>query len=88
MGGTSFATYGIGSGGGGSTSFYQEAPSGAVDGSNTAFVLTYSPSANANVILWLNGIVQYQGTEYTISGKNITMATAPVVGQSLWAVYS
>lgn len=81
---------GGGGGGGGSSTFYQEAPSGAVNGSNVTFTLANTPSANANVILWLDGVVQYQGVakDYTISGAVITMAAAPTSPQTLWAVYS
>jgi len=81
---------GGGGGGGGSTTFFQEQPSGAVDGVNTTYTLSGTPTANANVVLWLDGVVQYQGIglDYTISGATITMLTAPSTGQTLWAVYS
>lgn len=92
MGGTSYATFtsagGGGGGGGGSTTFFQESPTGTVDGANTAFVLPHTPTAPANVSLYLDGGILYQGTDYTISGTAITMTVAPVVNQTLWAVYS
>lgn len=85
-----YGTYGAGGGGsgGGSSTFYQEAPTGTVNGSNTAFTLPHTPSANANVSLYLDGILLYLGIDYTLSGTAITMTTAPAVGQTLWAVYS
>lgn len=89
--GTSYATFssaGGGGGGGATATFYQEAPTGTVNGINTAFVLPHTPSAAANVALYLDGGIQYQGTDYTISGKNITMTVAPATNQTLWAVYS
>jgi hypothetical protein len=81
---------GGGGGGGGSTTFYQEQPSGTVDGANVTFTLANTPTANANVLLWLDGIVQYQGIglDYTISGATITMVVAPSAPQTLWAFYS
>lgn len=86
--GTSYATFSsAGSGGGGGT-IYQEAPTGTVNGSNTAFSLPHTPTASANVSLYLDGLIQYQGTDYSISGSAITMVAAPTSGQSLWAVYS
>ncbi len=81
---------GGGGGGGGGGTFVQEAPTGAVDGGNVTFSLSTPPTANANVLLWLDGIVQYQGIglDYTISGVTITMAVAPALNQTLWAFYS
>lgn len=81
----------FGGGGGGSTlTFFQEAPTGTVDGANVTFTLPHTPTANANVILFLDGGAQYQGggLDYTLSGTTITMATAPVTNQTLWAFYS
>lgn len=81
---------GGGGGGGGSSTIVQEAPTGTVDGVNATFSLSTPPTANANVLLWLDGIVQYQGIglDYTISGTTITMATPPVSPQTLWSFYS
>jgi hypothetical protein len=79
-----------GGGGGGGGTFYQETPTGVVDGANVTFTLAHTPTANANVLLFLDGIVQYQGggLDYTISGATITMLIAPVTNQTLWAFYS
>lgn len=51
--------------------------SGTINGSNVAFVLSQTPKSNANVKGYLDGFFLRQGTDYTISGKNITMTTAP-----------
>lgn len=79
-----------GGGGGGGGTPAQEAPSGAVNGVNVTYTLSGTPLSAAGVVLWLDGIVQYQGggLDYTISGGTITMATAPSTGQTLWATYS
>lgn len=81
---------GSGGGGGGATTFFQEAPAGAVNGINVTFTLANTPTANVNVLLWLDGVLQYQGIgrDYTISGATITMAVAPTAPQTLRAFYS
>ncbi len=68
-------------------SFEQETPTGAVDGSNTAFTLSLTPASNLAVILNLDNLVLVQGVDYTIAGLNITMITVPQLGQSLYASY-
>lgn len=90
---TSVAGAGIAGGGGSALSLdiVQEAPSGTVNGSNTAFTLTNTPITNG-LMLFKNGQLLKAGgsDDYTISGVNITMATAPSsTGQAdvLWAVY-
>lgn len=65
----------------------QEAPSGTINNSNTAFTLSQKPQSSASVILRLDGLVLVQGTDYTISGVNITMTTAPNFFQTLYASY-
>lgn len=65
----------------------QEAPSGAINGSNTAFTLSQTPASNASVDLSLDGIVLTPITHYTLSGVNITMVDAPATGQKLQAQY-
>ena len=73
-----------------SAGLIQEAPSGTVNGSNVTFTLANTPGNAATVVLTLDGMVLTQGVskDYTISGGTITMAVAPALGQSLWAVYS
>ncbi len=65
----------------------QEVPSGVIDNANTAFTLAHTPVANASVLLHQDGLLMRQGTDYTISGVNITMTTAPAIGQTLDATY-
>lgn len=73
-----------------SAGMVQEIPSGTVNGSNATFTLANTPGASATVVFSIDGMVLTQGAgkDYTISSGTITMATAPVVGQTLWAVYS
>lgn len=69
--------------------FYQEVPSGTVNGSNTAFSLAHTPSSAASVILFMNGVALTQGSgaDYTISGSSITFGSAPLSGAILLAQY-
>lgn len=67
--------------------FAQAVPTGAVNGSNASFTLPSSPESPAAVILFLDGIMIRQTTDYTISGTAITMVAAPAAGQDLAAFY-
>lgn len=73
----------IGGGGGGLVPASQ-APSGAIDGSNTTFTLS-----NAPVLLFLdlNGLQMTPGVDYSLTGTTITMTTIPQTGDSLFASY-
>lgn len=66
----------------------KESPSGSINGSNTAFTLTNSPVAGSEHV-YLNGLLQLSGggNDYTISGANITMTTAPLTGETLKVSY-
>lgn len=64
-----------------------EIPHGAVDGSNIAFTLANIPVPATSLKLFDNGVLQIQGTDYTISGLTITFANAPNVGDELIAYY-
>lgn len=65
-----------------------ETPSGTVDSVNVTFTLASTPIADASVIVVLDGLVQYNGTDFTMSGATITFSTAPVTGSSIFAYYS
>lgn len=66
----------------------QETPSGTVNGSNQTFTLANTPTSNAAVLLWVDSVIQIQGTDYTIVGATITMTVAPATGQGLYAFYT
>ena len=78
------------SGGGGGSSADEfvdrETPSGSINGSNTAFTLAATPTTGSEHV-YLNGILQTEGTDYTISGANITMLSAPETGAILRVSY-
>jgi hypothetical protein len=63
----------------GNSASYNDAltPSGLINGSNTAFTLPSAPSPTQFLLLYLNGELQIQGSDYTLAGANITMAIAP-----------
>ena len=60
-------------------------PSGSINGSNTSFTLSPTPTDSANVNCFENGVQQQQGSgnDYTISGATITYLTAPPTGSKL-----
>jgi hypothetical protein len=64
-----------------------ETPSGAINGVNVTFTLLAAPAPAASLELYQNGMLQRQGTEYTLSGNTITMTVAPITGDTLAAFY-
>ena len=66
-----------GSGSAGGTGGWSESPSGSLNGSNTVFTLVSSPSPSASLILAVNGVILRPGTDFTVSGNTITVASAP-----------
>jgi hypothetical protein len=66
----------------------KETPTGAVNGSNTAFTLANTPVAGSEHI-YLNGVLQESGAgnDYTITGASITMLTAPLTGEKIRVSY-
>jgi hypothetical protein len=65
----------------------QETPTGLVNGSNVTFTLSASPSDPKWVQVFIDGLKQKYGTDYTVSSSTITMTSAPANGQSIEAVY-
>jgi hypothetical protein len=66
-----------------------EVPSGTVNGTNAVFTLAFTPSPAAGLEMYRNGLLMKQGTDYSLSGKNITFFTAstPQTGDLLVASY-
>ncbi len=73
--------------GGGGTAVAEEVPTGSINGSNTAFTIAHTPLAST-FKLYLNGAREQNGTDYTLSGTNITFTTAPLTGSILFVDYS
>jgi hypothetical protein len=66
----------------------KEIPSGAINGTNTAFTLSNAPISGSEH-LFLNGILQEAGAgnDYTITGATITLAFAPLTGEKIRVSY-
>lgn len=78
----------ISAGSGGITSAFAETPSGTVNSSNVTFTLANTPADTNGVLVLLDGVVQYNGVDYTVSGSTITFSTAPVTGSTIFAYYN
>lgn len=66
----------------------KEIPSGAINGSNTAFTLANTPVAGSEHV-YINGALAESGAgnDYTISGASITMLYALATGEKLRVSY-
>lgn len=64
----------------------EEVPSGAINGSNVTFTLANAP-ISGTVKVFLNGIRQKLTTHFTVSGTTLTLAAAPVAGDTLVVEY-
>lgn len=71
-----------------------ETPTGTIDGTdgtdgNDEFTLTYTPSPSSSLALFRNGLLQFQGTHYTLVNSTITYASGsiPVTGDLHFAYY-
>lgn len=67
--------------------FNNETPSGAINGSNTAFTLSSAPEEGDAVLVFLDGLKLKKTTDYSISGTTLTMVTAPAIAQELTVHY-
>lgn len=54
-----------------------ETPSGAINGSNTAFTVAFAPNPVSSLKVFVNGARMRITEDYTFSGKTITFTTAP-----------
>ena len=69
----------------GGVTMIEETPTGAINGTNVTFALSEAPEDI--LILFLNGVQQLQGTDFHLSGLNITYTIAPFPGDWHLAVY-
>jgi hypothetical protein len=66
----------------------QEVPAGAIDNSNVVFTLSQTPAQAAGVALYLDGLIIFQGVDYTIAGSTITLTSiVPNFGQTIYSTY-
>jgi len=76
--------------GGSQPGFYDgDSPSGIVDGANTNFALSATPSPASSLAVYRNGILQKSTQDYTASGNAIQFvaASTPQPGDTLLASY-
>jgi hypothetical protein len=66
----------------------RDSPTGAVNGTNTAYTLTSTPVTGTEQV-FLNGLLQEPGAgnDYTISSGTITFLAAPVTGDRIRVTY-
>jgi len=78
-----------GTGGAGPSFTDGQVPAGAINGSNASFTLNAVPSPPSSLYLYRNGMLQQQGSDYTLSGNSIQFMTAstPQPGDVLLASY-
>lgn len=76
----------VGGSGGGAVG-YQEDLAGAVNGINTTFgPLTFNPVNDESIIVYVDGLVLRE-SEWSRSGSNIVLTTAPIAGQKVFVFY-
>jgi hypothetical protein len=69
--------------------FEQEFPTGARNGVNTVFTLTFSPTATKNVWPYINGqLITQDLYSVNLGAKTVTFTTAPAAGQKVYVVYT
>jgi len=66
-----------------------ETPAGAIDGSNTSFLLNFAPSPAASLELYRNGLQLKPGVDFGLSVRTVTffVASTPQAGDLLNAYY-
>lgn len=65
-----------------------EALTGPIDGTNTEFALAYAPASASSVMLWMNGQLLNQGSDYAVSSQTVTTSFPPQAGDVLLAMYT
>ncbi len=66
-----------------------EVPFGTIDGNNTAFSLANAPNPSSSLTLFLNGVLQTNGADFSLASNRITFASGskPHIGDVLQASY-
>ena len=67
---------------------WMEMVQGTKDGANLNFTINNVPSPSSSLMLFVNGVLQLQNADYTLSGNTITMVYAPLATFNLAATYS
>lgn len=66
-----------------------ESPAGTLNGSNTTFALTHTPSSAGSLTLFRNGVLLADSVDFTLSGSTVTFSgsSVPQSGDLLQAYY-
>jgi hypothetical protein len=72
----------------GSSISWMEHVVGDKNGMNMTFTINNIPSPSNSLMFFYNGVLQLQGSDYTLSGNSITMFVAPKPQDNLAATYS
>jgi hypothetical protein len=67
--------------------FHQVTPTGTINGSNTSFSLPDVPDTSQCLAVFLDGLEQYQTSDYSLTSSTITFVVAPAIGQVMRANY-
>jgi hypothetical protein len=67
---------------------WNDSVSGEVDGLNSVFSLSYSPSPVSSLMFYVNGVLQKSSLDYVLSGNIVTTTVAPEPGSSVTATYA
>jgi len=62
-------------------------PSGIVDGINKVFVLPELPNPVASLRMYVNGLLNKQGTDYTLEDVDVTFLCPPAAGSIITCWY-
>lgn len=65
----------------------EEIPTGAINGSNKTFTLTYAPNPTSSVEFEVNGQTVKETSIYSISGDTLTTVRAYPLGTTLFIRY-
>ncbi len=60
-----------------------ETPAGAIDGVNKVFTWANAPNPASSLQVFLNGVKQAPGGDFTLAGAVMTMGIAPPVGTTI-----
>jgi hypothetical protein len=64
----------------------RETPAGVIDGANSVFTLSQTP-VESTVQVFLNGLLQEEAEDYTLSGTSVTLTLTPLAGDRVKVIY-
>ena len=72
----------------GASAGFAETPTGIINGVNKIFTLSETPSDMNSVIVVLDGVVQYNTIDFSVTGNVITFVEAPASGSSIFVFFA